>query len=44
MLSEHPDFAVLTSWNYREEIMAKMAKWRSRGGRFIVPGRKLEIV
>lgn len=44
MLSEHPDYAVLTAWNYREEIMAKQEKWRQRGGRFIVPGRTLEIV
>jgi hypothetical protein len=43
-LSEHPDYAILAAWNYKPEILAKMTKWRERGGRFIIPGDKLEIV
>lgn len=44
MLSHHPDYCVLTAWNYENEILAKMEKWRKRGGKFIVPGEKLRIV
>jgi novobiocin biosynthesis protein NovU/D-mycarose 3-C-methyltransferase len=44
MLSQHPDYAIMTSWNYEQEILAKMAKWRSRGGKFIIPDYELRIV
>lgn len=44
MLSEHPDVVLCTAWNYREEILAKNSKYRSRGGKFIIPGKTLEIV
>lgn len=37
MLSEHPDYAVCGAWNYKCEILEKMEKWRSRGGKFIFP-------
>lgn len=44
MLSEHPDYAIMTAWNYETEIIAKCAKWRARGGKFIVPDREIRIV
>lgn len=44
MLSEHPDFCVLSAWNYRDECLTKLSKWRERGGKVIIPGRELEIV
>ena len=44
MLSEHPDYSVMTAWNFEMEILAKTEKWRSRGGKFIVPDRELRIV
>lgn len=44
MLSEHPDYAVCSAWNYRGEILEKMSKWRSRGGKFIFPHPEVEIV
>lgn len=37
MLSEHPDLALCGAWQYRNEILQKTEKWRSRGGRFIFP-------
>lgn len=43
-LSEHPDYAILSAWNYEKEICAKMDKWRSRGGKFIIPDDELRIV
>lgn len=44
MLSEHPDFSIMSAWNFRKEICAKMEKWRLRGGKFIVPSRVVEII
>lgn len=44
MLALHPNYAVLTSWNYEAEILLKMTKWRGRGGKFIVPDKELRIV
>lgn len=44
MLSMHPNYAIMTSWNYEAEILTKMAKWRERGGKFIIPDRELRIV
>jgi C-methyltransferase C-terminal domain/Putative zinc binding domain/Methyltransferase domain len=44
MLSHHPDYAIMTAWNYEKEICAKMQKWRDRGGKFIIPDDQLRIV
>lgn len=43
-LSEHPDYAVLFAWNYADEVMKKMTKWRERGGKFILPTDPIRIV
>lgn len=37
MLSQHPDYAICAAWNFRTEILAKMEKYRQRGGKFIFP-------
>lgn len=37
MLSQHPDYAICAAWNFRTEILAKMDKYRKRGGKFIFP-------
>lgn len=44
MLSLHPDYSVLTCWNFRVECIAKTKKWRDRGGKFIIPAKQIEIV
>jgi hypothetical protein len=44
ILANHPDYLVMSAFNYEMEILAKMEKWRSRGGKFIVPDRELRIV
>lgn len=44
MLSMHPDYAIMTCWNFEIEVLAKMSKWRERGGKFIVPDSQLRIV
>jgi methylation protein EvaC len=42
--AEQPDAAVLFAWNHFKEIDAKEQAWRSAGGKWIMPVRKVEIV
>ncbi len=44
MLAHHPDYSIMTSYNYELEILAKMSRWRERGGKFIIPDNELRIV
>lgn len=44
MLSHHPDYSIMSAWNFEKEICAKMTKWRERGGRFILPTDPIGIV
>lgn len=33
----NPDVALMLAWNYEDEILAKEASWRAKGGKFIIP-------
>lgn len=39
-----PDYAILTAWNYEQEIVADEQQWLRAGGRFIVPLPEVRIV
>jgi SAM-dependent methyltransferase len=37
LLHRQPDFVLVLTWNFIDEIMQQQAEYRRRGGRFIVP-------
>ena len=36
-LKDNPDYALILPWNFAEPIMEKLAEFKKRGGKFIVP-------
>lgn len=44
LYARKPDYVLILAWNFAEPIIAKHAKFREQGGRFIVPLPKVEVI
>jgi len=44
IIEEMPDYVVILPWNFKDEILSQQAQYREKGGRFIVPIPRPEVI
>ena len=44
LLEDNPDYLLLLSWNFLDEVLEQQAAYRATGGKFIVPVPEVRVV
>jgi len=41
---DRPDYLLILAWNFRDEIVQQQSEFLAKGGKFIVPIPRVEII